>query len=219
MADIDIESPSMSEKLRQSAVPIGIFIGLAVWLWLGTADVDYREGDWFGGRTTAFWFIISSLFWVPIFAALSIALTWMIRRLGRWRRWAKGVAAAMVGLLLAAIIGHAFVESSPERRLGFALGTAVPAEVRIVRLEVWGTMNEGHLSRGACVVNQEYLARLIARHGLSHDAVPDDAQLYRVFEEKHKPTTFDFYSNGELLLIVEPDLYMHFFRYSQRDQR
>jgi len=145
-----------------SITTVGL-IAFLVWAWIGMSSMDYIASSGGDGRQTAGWFILGIPMLVPL-AVLSTMPFSMVARRGR-----PVIAWSAMVLVFGMLIRFAYVQSTPQARLKYALGVELPAETTIVSLQETDSFNDGITTIGACTADMAMLEALVATHSLHQD--------------------------------------------------
>ncbi|MCE9532237.1 MAG: hypothetical protein K8T89_14125 [Planctomycetes bacterium] len=192
--------------LRPFSITAGTVALVAAWCWLDMSTADYRAGGFFGGRTTAGWFVIGSPFLLVFALGVSLVFSLIARRFGTRVGWA---CLLVVFVPLTAI---AYFNTTPAARVRAALDLDPPAGTQIFRIAQFDSFNEGISIYGVCSADAPFVDKLIAAKGLKpsdpHGLLPGGMQ-----EESIPPENAAAYSGNRLAIFYDADLSrLYFYR-------
>ncbi|WDQ15119.1 hypothetical protein [Rhodopirellula sp. P2] len=136
------------------------FAAFLAWAWIGMSSMDYSTNTTGDGRKTAGWFVLGLPMLVPI-ALFSTMPFSMIARRGR-----PAIAWFAMVVVFGVVIWFAYVQSTPQARLAWALGVEVPADTNIICLRENDSFNDGITTIGACTADNAFVGDLVAHHSL-----------------------------------------------------
>lgn len=142
----------LPRRLSSKRFALLTFAALELWLWIGTAGLDYERGSLFPFRTAG-WFVIGQVFMIPFFglAAWVLALS--------FKRWPKVVGILVLGGV-ALLIGTAIPDRLPRQRLNWLIDSDLMRHGEIETLQVTDSFNDGEVYNGSLLVGPEFIAAL-----------------------------------------------------------
>lgn len=149
------EAPTPSPSSRGfSSLRFGLltFVSLELWLWIGTAGLDYERGSLFPFRTAG-WFILGQVFMIPFFGVAA----WVMALF--FKRWPKVVGILVLGGV-ALLIGTAIPDRLPRQRLNWLIDPDLMRHAEIETLQVADSFNDGEVYSGSLLVGPEFIATL-----------------------------------------------------------
>lgn len=179
-----------------SAGAIALFV---IWIWLDGSCLDYRVGAWLGGRTTAGWFLLGSPF-LFIFSFIGALVPTLLARKTR-----PVIAWILLLALFVPLIVRAWVNTTPMARLKLSLEIDPPADLKIDRLQMYDSFNDGNTVYAVCTADQAFVDRLIARHRLTLQTDdPSESNYARSFDEA-LPTDLKWYQGQHLTVYFSEE--------------